>query len=420
MGMLDCSLTLTEINNYLSINFRFPSLPTYKFVFPNSPVMTMIACTLNKAMPVLIGDLLISSSQKPPAFELPVLTDDVVQYLSSEASDHPIRLDQKIYVLKENVCIAFAGDVADIKKFLIDITIYCKAKEEITTLDMQQFLQQHVGSDTWKEISFVILVAERLRDEIGIGKFLHGQWLKADTELYGEVWATGSGAEDFLIEASVKMDFSGNYEPDDAEHVIQANLIMICRLLAQERKTLNSVKNHWGAGFEMIYYDGRQFKKVDEITYVINYGKYTDAGGIRQVPIPAIILHYKYFGELLVISVIRAFSGNTIENDTTYTIEDKFPVTDGHCLIIPKRHFPEYFEITQPELNALNSLIKQAKQSLIKKDGFITGFNVGINSGIDAGQTIMHTHIHLIPRRKNDVAVPRGGIRNLILGKGAY
>lgn len=108
------------------------------------------------------------------------------------------------------------------------------------------------------------------------------------------------------------------------------------------------------------------------------------------------------------------------ENNLSYTIEDKFPVTDGHCLIIPKRHFPEYFEITQPELNAVNSLIQQAKQSLIKKDGFITGFNVGINSGIDAGQTIMHTHIHLIPRRKNDVAVPRGGIRNLIPGKGAY
>lgn len=271
-------------------------------------------------MPVLIGDLLISSSHKPPAFELPVLTDDVVQYLSSEASDHPIHLDQKIYVLKENVCIAFAGDVAEIKKFLIDITVYCKAKEEITALDMQQFLQQHVGSDSWKEISFVILVADRLTHEIGIGKFLHGQWLRANTELYGEVWATGSGSQDFLIEASVKMDFSGSYQPDNGEHAIQANLIMIGRLLAQERKTLNSVKNHWGAGFEMIYYDGRQFKKVDEIAYVINYGMYTTAGDIPQVPIPVIILHYKYFGELLVISVIRTFSGNTIENDMTYTI----------------------------------------------------------------------------------------------------
>lgn len=108
------------------------------------------------------------------------------------------------------------------------------------------------------------------------------------------------------------------------------------------------------------------------------------------------------------------------ENNLSYLITDKFPVTDGHCLIIPKRHFPEYFEITQPELNAVNSLIQLAKQSLVKKDGSITGFNVGINSGIDAGQTIMHTHIHLIPRRKNDVAIPRGGIRNVIPGKGSY
>lgn len=91
------------------------------------------------------------------------------------------------------------------------------------------------------------------------------------------------------------------------------------------------------------------------------------------------------------------------ENNLAYSITDKFPVTDGHCLIIPKRHFPEYFGITQPELNAVNSLLQLTKQSLIKKDDSITGFNVGINSGTDAGQTIMHTHIHLIPRRKNDL-----------------
>jgi len=108
------------------------------------------------------------------------------------------------------------------------------------------------------------------------------------------------------------------------------------------------------------------------------------------------------------------------EDNLSYAINDKFPVTKGHSLIIPKRHFQEYFEITQPELNSINNLICQTKNSLIQKDTTISGFNIGINSGADAGQTIMHTHIHLIPRRKNDVIEPVGGVRNIIDGKGNY
>ena len=60
------------------------------------------------------------------------------------------------------------------------------------------------------------------------------------------------------------------------------------------------------------------------------------------------------------------------------------------------------------------------KKSLQEKDKKITAFNVGFNDGVDAGQTISHCHIHLLPRRKGDVSDPRGGIRNIIPGKGIY
>ncbi|MFN3300756.1 MAG: HIT domain-containing protein [Sediminibacterium sp.] len=108
------------------------------------------------------------------------------------------------------------------------------------------------------------------------------------------------------------------------------------------------------------------------------------------------------------------------ESNLAYAIQDKYPVSTGHTLIIPKRHFPDYFEITQPELNAVNTLLSQLKQTLQSKDDSISAFNIGINSGPDAGQTIFHTHIHLIPRRKNDVDQPIGGIRNIMPGKGDY
>lgn len=108
------------------------------------------------------------------------------------------------------------------------------------------------------------------------------------------------------------------------------------------------------------------------------------------------------------------------EDKLCFLIDDKFPVTKGHCLIIPKRHFENYFDITQPELNSVHRLINKAKQNKLELDNSIKGFNIGINSGAAAGQTIFHTHIHLIPRRVNDVVDPIGGIRNILSNMGKY
>lgn len=108
------------------------------------------------------------------------------------------------------------------------------------------------------------------------------------------------------------------------------------------------------------------------------------------------------------------------DNELSYSIEDKFPVTPLHTLIIPKRHTPTYFELGQSEINAVNKLLSQTKERLLKKDAKITGFNIGINDGQSAGQTIFHCHIHLIPRREKDIENPRGGVRHLIPGKGHY
>jgi diadenosine tetraphosphate (Ap4A) HIT family hydrolase len=108
-----------------------------------------------------------------------------------------------------------------------------------------------------------------------------------------------------------------------------------------------------------------------------------------------------------------------LENKIGFVIYDKFPISKGHCLIIPKRKYADFFDSTTEEINGLNKLLFKAKD-LIKKKYNPDGFNVGINSGKDAGQTIFHMHIHLIPRYKNDVINPRGGIRNVIPGKGDY
>jgi ATP adenylyltransferase len=107
-------------------------------------------------------------------------------------------------------------------------------------------------------------------------------------------------------------------------------------------------------------------------------------------------------------------------NALAFAIRDGFPVTQGHTLIIPKRHVPDYFSLTQPEINSINQLIREQRSILIQEDVTIEGFNIGANCGEVAGQTIFHCHIHLIPRRFGDVENPRGGVRHVIAGKGSY
>jgi diadenosine tetraphosphate (Ap4A) HIT family hydrolase len=108
------------------------------------------------------------------------------------------------------------------------------------------------------------------------------------------------------------------------------------------------------------------------------------------------------------------------ENDLAFAIRDGVPVTELHSLIIPKRHVSDYFELTKEELLACNELLRIVKEEILARDTSVKGFNVGANSGLVAGQSIFHCHIHLVPRREGDVPNPKGGIRHVIPGKGAY
>ena len=113
-------------------------------------------------------------------------------------------------------------------------------------------------------------------------------------------------------------------------------------------------------------------------------------------------------------------SGIAHENDLAYASFDSYPVSDHHCLIIPKRHIKDYFDMTNDELIACNDLIQIVKNEILSKDLNVKGFNIGTNSGKIAGQSIMHCHIHLIPRREGDVDNPQGGVRSVIPNKQHY
>lgn len=104
---------------------------------------------------------------------------------------------------------------------------------------------------------------------------------------------------------------------------------------------------------------------------------------------------------------------------TAVALPDAHPVSPGHCLIIPKRHEPDYFELTVEEQGDISELLWELRE-LLEAEHHTRAFNVGVNAGAAAGQTVDHAHMHLIPRFEGDVPDPRGGVRWVIPGRALY
>ena len=98
---------------------------------------------------------------------------------------------------------------------------------------------------------------------------------------------------------------------------------------------------------------------------------------------------------------------------------DGYPISKGHTLIIPRRHVASFFETTREERQAMLKLLDEMK-AVLDREHKPDGYNIGINNGAAAGQTVMHLHIHVIPRYAGDRPDPRGGVRWIIPEKAAY
>ncbi len=107
------------------------------------------------------------------------------------------------------------------------------------------------------------------------------------------------------------------------------------------------------------------------------------------------------------------------QNELSMTVRDTLPVSPGHTLILPRRHIASIFEATGEEVAALWEALRQARTQLLREFS-PDGFNIGINDGLAAGQTILHLHIHVIPRYTGDMPDPRGGIRWIFPDKATY
>lgn len=107
-------------------------------------------------------------------------------------------------------------------------------------------------------------------------------------------------------------------------------------------------------------------------------------------------------------------AGPTVDGPLVAVFDDGYPVAPGHKLIVPRRHVESPFDLTDREAAAVWSALHAQRATLLATDPTIVGFNVGFNAGSAAGQTVLHAHVHLIPRRFGDTPNPQGGIRGAI------
>ena len=116
----------------------------------------------------------------------------------------------------------------------------------------------------------------------------------------------------------------------------------------------------------------------------------------------------------------RPASAHVARNALAFAIRDAFPVSPGHTLVVPFRLVPTFFDATPEEQAAIIELVGVVKGQLDALDPRPDGYNVGFNAGLAAGQTVMHLHVHVIPRYTGDVPDPRGGVRYVIPAKANY
>ena len=108
-----------------------------------------------------------------------------------------------------------------------------------------------------------------------------------------------------------------------------------------------------------------------------------------------------------------------LENELAFAKFDGFPVSEGHLEVVSKRHVVDWWGLTEEERIAIFNLLDEAKK-IIDQKYHPDGYNIGMNLGEKAGQSVMHLHVHLIPRYRGDVPNPRGGVRGVIPDKQNY
>lgn len=264
--------------------------------------MTLIAVTSNFGYPIMLGDILTTAENPDQDQPIPTFQKSVNQRLPPEQKFLPFRLSRKIYVVTDQLAVGLAGSTYEMKEFLGELKNRFRYLD-VTGPNILKFLQEF-DKQVYPNISAVLLHANHLPQGIAIDYYYFGVWHVQETEAFGKVLACGSGSPTFLREAGQKWTMPVNSLANSLTWAISRNYGLLGNILGQERLSLSTIKKYWGAGFEMIYFDGERFHTMEDITIVLWQGRLDIVTGKFAVA-PLTFLNYRYSsdGEVLVIDV---------------------------------------------------------------------------------------------------------------------
>lgn len=277
--------------------------------------MTLIAHSIDPPF-FAIGDMLMSSHEKIP-FVPPVAPIDVSQLLNEEDRIwYPYELRRKVYILKQNLVIAFSGDGHEITEFLKELRIQCnyydEGHNEIKLEHVQQILWEYDFDNMFKMSSFFMMHIND--EELTATVITRGHWDSIDNKTYHEMFANGSGSDGYLYWLNENIKTISSHPEGDINRLIQMNCAFIAKLFAIERHSNATLRDNWGAGFELILHTGKSFIKYEEIAYIIFEAKFNAEGDI-DLPFPVNIMYYKYHEEVLTITSIDVYGAKLKAKD---------------------------------------------------------------------------------------------------------
>lgn len=284
--------------------------------------MTLIALTLNniqgdgRGYPVMMADILVSNMKSKDGIPTPTFIDGTAHIYADSKGLKPFTLMQKLYIVNDRLCVALAGHGDQMALFLGRMKkIY--GNVDFDDNSFLKYIDAYPAEES-DRLSAIILKAKRTgKDEFdfevrGIGKLLH-----IDRSVFGTVVAGGGGAADFLEVIESKPTVGTDIKNTDA--FLAANESMIGHFLGYEIATAKTLKNLWGAGYEMIVFDQGKFTKLKEYTVVLMVGKFGRDIEFEASPFSTMMVSYQDDDVL----VITTFANNTERVFSVPTILDE-------------------------------------------------------------------------------------------------
>lgn len=332
--------------------------------------MRLIATTSNFHNHFLVGDILLSSEDADSSIQLPTNNFiDINEFLNFE-NGLPVAFVQKIYVIKKNFSVCLAGRYGKMEHFLKALIAYFANFEaiEIKQKNMIDFAENYAITENLLELSFLLLLLETENEKTYLPKQLTyngNQWLHSTSEIYEEIFACGSGSEHFMKLATGDSKYRSSHEKGQLQFAQQFNVGLFARIFAEERVLGSTTENVWGAGFEIIFFNGKTFTKFDEMAYLITECQYDETGDIG-LQTPTLIMYYKYYGDILLIRAID------LQNSKTEFI-------NGMMIVKSNSFIAKSYEVPQLHISLKEAQYKRPKDLSFHTNRVTLSSALGIN-----------------------------------------